>query len=48
MSRTLVGWSARAGMLGGLLWALFPLSTVVVSLDETRSGTPSYLAAALY
>jgi hypothetical protein len=47
-SRTLVGWSARAGMLGGLLWALFPLATVVVSLDETRSGTPSYLAAALY
>jgi hypothetical protein len=48
-SRTLVGWSARAGMLGGLLWALFPLLTVVVSLDEARFGTPSYVAvAALY
>jgi hypothetical protein len=48
-SRTLVGWSARAGMLGGLLWALFPVATVVVSLDETQFGTPSYLAAtALY
>jgi hypothetical protein len=35
-------------MLGGVLWTLFSLATVVVSLDETRLGIPSYLAAVLY
>ena len=45
-SRTLVGWRARAAMLGEVLSALFPLATVVVSLGETRFGAPSYVAAA--
>jgi hypothetical protein len=33
-------------MVGGLLWALFPLSTAFVSLEDTQTGTLAYLATA--
>ena len=46
---TLLRRSAWAGMLGGLLWALFPLAIVLVRLQDMRPGTPAYLfTAALY
>lgn len=48
-SRTLVGWSARAGMLGGILWALLPLGFISVSIQDAQPGTPGHVAvAALY
>src|SRR5215210_847331 len=28
-----------AGVVGGLLWVLFPLSTALVSLEDTQPGT---------
>ena len=43
----LVQWGGWAGMLGGLLWALFPLATVLVgSLSNTQPGSLNHLAAA--
>ena len=42
MSSNLTQWSARAGMLGGLLWALFPLG----ELSEVKSVlTPQWSLA---
>jgi hypothetical protein len=44
-----IRWAAPAAIVGGLLWALFPLGTVFVDLDEKQLGTLAYLAtAALY
>jgi hypothetical protein len=44
-----IGWAAPAVVVGGLLWALFPLGTVIVDLDKTQLGTLASLAtAALY
>lgn len=49
MSSNFARWVGPAGMLGGVLWALFPLATALVSIEDTRPGTPSYLATvALY
>jgi hypothetical protein len=33
-------------MLGGLSWALFPLATVLVSMDDTQPGTLAHISAA--
>jgi hypothetical protein len=33
-------------MLGGLVWALFPLATVLVSMDSTQPGSLSHIGAA--
>ncbi len=44
MSSGLVRWGAWAGMLGGLLWALFPLATVDFSIEDTQPGTLDHLA----
>ncbi len=33
-------------MLGGLLWALFPLATVIVSMKGTQPGTMAHIGAA--
>ena len=46
MPSGLVRWGAWAGMLGGLMWALFPLATVLVSLKNTQPGSLAHLAAA--
>ena len=46
MPSGLVRWGAWAGMLGGLMWALFPLATVLVSPKNTQPGTLAHLAAA--
>jgi hypothetical protein len=43
VSSKLTLWSARAGMLGGLLWALFPLGDLpVASLVLTPQGSLAY------
>ena len=43
MSSNLTRWSARAGMLGGLLWALFPLGKLpVADLVLTPQGSLAY------
>jgi hypothetical protein len=47
MPSDLVRWGAYAGMLGGLLWALFPLATVLVSMDSTQPGTMAHIGAAV-
>lgn len=39
-----IRWGGTAGMVGGLLWVLFPLSTALVSLEDTQPGTLAYLA----
>ncbi len=44
-SSELIRWSAWAGMLGGLLWALFPILTVLVSLEDTQPWTLAHLSA---
>jgi hypothetical protein len=41
-----IRWGGTAGMVGGLLWVLFPLSTALVSLEDTQPGTLAYVAAA--
>jgi uncharacterized membrane protein len=46
MSAGLIRWSGWAGIIGGLLWALFPLATVLVSMDGTQPGTMSHIGAA--
>jgi hypothetical protein len=43
---SLVRWGGWAGMLGGLLWALFPLATVLVSMKGTQPGTTAHIGAA--
>ena len=45
MPSGLVRWGAWAGMLGGLLWALFPLATILVSIKDTQPGSLAHLAA---
>jgi len=47
MSSVLVRWGAWAGVLGGLLWSLFPLAIVVVSIEDTQPGTLTHLSAAV-
>jgi hypothetical protein len=47
MPSGLVRWGAYAAMLGGLVWALFPLATVLVSMDSTQPGSLSHIGAAL-
>jgi hypothetical protein len=34
-------------MLGGLLWALLPLATVIVSMEGTQPGTLAHIGAAV-
>lgn len=46
MSLNFVRWGGTAGMVGGLLWALFPLSTAFVSFEDTQTGTLAYFATA--
>lgn len=41
-----IRWGGTAGIVGGLLWVLFPLSTALVSLKDTQPGTLAYLATA--
>ena len=45
-SPKLIRWGGLAAIAGGLLWALFPLGSVLVSFEETPPGTPAHLAAA--
>lgn len=45
-SRTLIGWGAWSGMLGGILWAVLPLGTVAVDIQDARPGTLVHLASA--
>jgi hypothetical protein len=45
-STNLVRWGGIAGMFGGLLWALFPIATVLVSMEGTKPGTMAHLGAA--
>lgn len=44
MSSNWIRWGGTAGMAGGTLWALFPLSTALVSLKDTQPRTLAYLA----
>jgi hypothetical protein len=46
MSAGLIRWSGWAGIIGGLLWALFPLATVLVSMDGTQPGSLAHIGAA--
>ena len=46
-SSNLIRWGAYAAMLGGLVWALFPLATVLVSMDSMQPGSLSHIGAAL-
>ena len=41
-----IRWGGTAGMVGGLLWVSFPLSTALVSLEDTQPGTLAYVATA--
>lgn len=45
-SANLIRWGGTAGMVGGLLWVLFPLSTALVSLEDAQPGTLAYFATA--
>jgi hypothetical protein len=46
MPSSLVRWGAWAGMLGGLMCALLPLATVLVSPKNMQPGSLAHLAAA--
>jgi hypothetical protein len=46
MPSGLVRWGGWAGIIGGLLWALFPLATVLVDMSNTQPGSLNHLAAA--
>ena len=39
-----IRWGGTAGIVGGLLWALLPLSMTLVSLEDTQPGTLAHLA----
>ncbi len=41
-----IQWGGTAGMGGGLLWVLFPLSTAIASLEDTQPRPLAYLATA--
>src|SRR5690349_4030421 len=45
-SPTPVHRRARIAVVGGALWALFPLAFGLVSLEETEFGTPAFFAVA--
>ena len=47
MPSGLVRWEAWAGMIGGLLWALFPLATILLSIKDTQPESLAHLAAAV-
>jgi hypothetical protein len=46
-SSNFLRWGGIAGMLGGLLWALFPLATVLVNMEDTQPGTMAHTVAAV-
>ena len=46
MSTTTVSRAATAGLVGGTLWALFPVASGVVNLEEVEFGTLSFVAVA--
>jgi hypothetical protein len=41
-------WAAPAAVVGGLLWALFPVGAVFVAIDGEQSGSLGLLAAATF
>jgi hypothetical protein len=46
MSTTTVSRSATAGLVGGALWALFPVAFGLAALEDVESGTLSWFAVA--
>jgi hypothetical protein len=46
MSTTPVSRTATAGLVGGALWALFPVAFGLAALDDVQSGTLSWFAVA--
>jgi hypothetical protein len=46
MSTTTVSRTATAGLIGGILWALFPIASSVADVTDVEFGTPSFVAVA--